>query len=104
MAFHGLRGLFGRLEETVYAVAGRAAQVVAWDRDHAFCGRCGTATEPVAGEGARRCPGWGLTAFPRLSPGGGLVVEGGGGDALGRGEGLPGGCLGVVGGGRDRVR
>ncbi|MDP9364699.1 MAG: NADH pyrophosphatase, partial [Chloroflexota bacterium] len=39
--FRGLRELHGRLDETVWGVAGRAAQIVAWDRDHAFCGRCG---------------------------------------------------------------
>jgi NAD+ diphosphatase len=64
----GLRQLYGQLPEADYALAGRAAQIVAWDRDHQFCGRCGAATELMAGERARRCPVCGLTAYPRLTP------------------------------------
>ena len=68
MRFAGLRELHPLLDESLYAMAGRAAQIVAWDRDHQYCGRCGTPTAPLAGERARRCPSCGLTAFPRLSP------------------------------------
>ena len=68
MRFEGLRGLHARLDDALYAVAGRAAQIVAWDRDHQYCGRCATPTAPLPGERARRCPRCGLTAFPRLSP------------------------------------
>jgi NAD+ diphosphatase len=50
------------------AVAGRAAQVLEWDRAHRFCGVCGTATEHVEHERARRCPACGQTAYPRVSP------------------------------------
>ena len=68
LRFEGLRALYGRVSEALFSVAGRAVQIVAWDRDHRFCGRCGTATEPVPGERAKRCPACGLTSFPRLSP------------------------------------
>lgn len=68
MRLEGLRRLHPLLDESLYAMAGRAAQIVAWDRDHQHCGRCGTPTTPLAGERARHCPGCGLTAFPRLSP------------------------------------
>lgn len=68
MRFEGLRALYGRVPEALFSVAGRAVQIVAWDRDHRFCGRCGAATEPVRGERAKRCPACGLTSFPRLSP------------------------------------
>ncbi|MFY9512921.1 MAG: NAD(+) diphosphatase, partial [Rubrivivax sp.] len=50
------------------ALAGRAAQVLEWDRDHRFCGCCGTPTELQAAERARRCPACGHVAYPRLSP------------------------------------
>jgi NAD+ diphosphatase len=67
-ALSGLRALYDVLPETHYAVAGRAAQIVAWDRDHQHCGRCGDPTERVAGERGRRCPRCDLTAYPRVSP------------------------------------
>ncbi len=50
------------------ALAGRAAQLLEWDRSHRFCGACGTPTALQAGERARRCPACGHTAYPRLSP------------------------------------
>jgi NAD+ diphosphatase len=68
MAFEGLRALFGRLADDHFSVAGRAVQIVAWDRTHRFCGRCGQPTERLPGERARRCPACGLLSFPRLSP------------------------------------
>ncbi|HET7092218.1 MAG TPA: NAD(+) diphosphatase, partial [Thermomicrobiales bacterium] len=66
--FVGLRTLYDVLPDPLYALAGRAAQIVAWDRDHQFCGRCGAPTEPSSRERARRCPRCGLLSFPRISP------------------------------------
>ena len=68
MAFRSLRELYGRIDEELWTLAGRAAQLVEWDRTHIHCGRCGTPTEHAPGERARRCPVCGLSAFPRLSP------------------------------------
>jgi NAD+ diphosphatase len=64
----GLRAVYGELGPTAFAIAGRAAQLLTWDREHRFCGRCGTATERAAGEPARVCPSCGLRAYPRISP------------------------------------
>jgi NAD+ diphosphatase len=50
------------------SVAGRAAQLLEWDRAHRFCGVCGTPTEPLAEERARRCPACGHVAYPRITP------------------------------------
>ena len=50
------------------ALAGRAAQVLEWDRSHRFCGVCGTPTTLQPGERARICPACRHTAYPRLSP------------------------------------
>jgi NAD+ diphosphatase len=63
-----LMGLWGTVDDVVWTVAGRAVQLVEWDRTHRFCGRCATPTEPVTGERSRRCPACGLLAFPRLAP------------------------------------
>ena len=84
-AFHGLRALFGRLDEALFGAAGRAVQVVEWDRTHRFCGTCGTPTERVRGEMARRCPRCGALHYPRVSPAMIVRVEWGDRILLGRG-------------------
>jgi NAD+ diphosphatase len=68
MAFLGLRRLWGVLDEAAWKLAGRAAQIVEWDRDHRYCGRCGAGTARKPGELARVCSRCGLHHFPRISP------------------------------------
>jgi NAD+ diphosphatase len=68
MSLQGLRGLYGLLDDLLYSVAGRAFQIVEWDRTHLYCGHCGTPTEQLATERAKRCPACGLTSYPRVSP------------------------------------
>jgi len=63
-----LRAAMLALDPLLGAVAGRAAQILEWDRSHRFCGVCGTATELQLGERARVCPACQHTAYPRLSP------------------------------------
>jgi NAD+ diphosphatase len=67
-SFTALRPLWTRVDEQLFALAGRALQIVEWDRTHRFCGRCGTPTEDTPGERAKRCPACGQLAFPRVSP------------------------------------
>jgi NAD+ diphosphatase len=64
----GLRALYGRLPDEQFSIAGRAVQILLWDKTHRFCGRCGTATVNAPGERAKLCPQCGLLSFPRLSP------------------------------------
>jgi NAD+ diphosphatase len=64
----GLRALFLLLPEPLLALAGRAFQIVEWDRTHRYCGRCGSPTRDKIGERARECPVCGLIAYPRISP------------------------------------
>jgi NAD+ diphosphatase len=66
--WRGLRSLFARLPDAHFALAGRALQLVDWDRTHQFCGRCGTPTAARSGERSRECPACGLVAYPRLAP------------------------------------
>ncbi len=75
MEFCDLRVLFGRLDETLHALAGRAVQIVEWDRSHQFCGACGEATQPRSTERSRVCPRCGLACFPRLAPAVIVAVE-----------------------------
>lgn len=63
-----LRSLFSRLPDDLYALAGRALQLLDWDRTHQFCGRCGTPTALRATERARECPACALVVYPRLAP------------------------------------
>ncbi len=70
-----LRGLFGVLPDEEWVLAGRAAQVLTWDRDHQFCGRCGTKNEAHATDRAKVCPSCSLMSFPRLSPAVIMLVE-----------------------------
>ena len=67
-AFYTLRRLFGRLDEPLLALAGRAVQIVDWDRTHTYCGACASPVEQLEHERAKRCPSCGLTSYPRLSP------------------------------------
>jgi NAD+ diphosphatase len=88
--FRNLRTLYGRVPDDLFALAGRAAQIVEWDRSHQFCGRCGTLTEYAPGERAKRCPACSLLSFPRLSPAIIVLVERGDEVLLARGVGFPG--------------
>ncbi len=68
MVLKSLRALFGRLDEDFFALAGRAVQIVDWDRTHQFCGRCGAKTISLETERAKQCPECKLLNYPRLSP------------------------------------
>jgi NAD+ diphosphatase len=81
-AFVGLRALWGQVAEPVWAVAGRAVQVIAWDRTHRFCGQCGGPTQPLADHRARRCEHCQLDVHPRLAPAVIVLVERSDGRAL----------------------
>lgn len=68
MVAQDLRTLFGFWDERWIGLAGRAKLLAHWERDHQFCGRCGSPTELVSGERARRCIRCGLSSYPRISP------------------------------------
>ena len=68
MIAEGLRPLYPQLGDMLFGVAGRAVQILAWDRTHLYCGQCGTPTEDAGHERAKHCPSCGLVAYPRLSP------------------------------------
>lgn len=67
-AWRGLRSLFGRLDDLLFGLAGRATQIVQWDLTHQYCGRCGAATDLGRSERSRTCPSCGLVSYPRLAP------------------------------------
>ncbi len=67
-SFMDLRSAYSFLEEDIYLLGGRAIQIINWDKNHQFCGKCGTPTETMDTEMAKFCPECGFTSFTRLSP------------------------------------
>ncbi|WP_439102394.1 NAD(+) diphosphatase [Congregibacter sp.] len=60
--------LLGRVDDGVFALAGRAAQLLDWQRDHRFCGRCGQQMQIADGERAMACGSCKTLLYPRISP------------------------------------
>lgn len=63
-----LRTLFGRMEDGVFLLAGRALQILNWHGANRFCGRCGSKTGDKTDERAKLCPNCGAVVYPKLSP------------------------------------
>lgn len=63
-----LRAAMMEFTAPLAALAGRAAQILEWDRAHRFCGVCGTPTLLHEGDRARICPSCKHVAYPRVSP------------------------------------
>lgn len=63
-----LRTIFALGGDDAFALAGRATQLLDWQANHRFCGKCGTPTSMKEGELAMLCPACGLLAYPRISP------------------------------------
>ena len=67
-SFRDLRSLMGILEDDIFLLAGKAFQVMNWDRNHQYCGRCGTMNVTKRDERAKVCPKCGFTSYTRISP------------------------------------
>ena len=52
----GLRSLYGKLDDDLFAISGRAYQIADWYRNHQFCGRCGERNKLQDGERCLICP------------------------------------------------
>lgn len=68
MRFIELRALLGKLEEDIFLLAGRAFQIINWDRLTRFCGTCGALTKAKQNELVKQCPACGAVYYPRISP------------------------------------
>ncbi|MBW4635425.1 MAG: NAD(+) diphosphatase [Iphinoe sp. HA4291-MV1] len=98
MTLRGLRKLYGTLDDELYALSGRAIQLVEWDRTHQYCGHCATPTTQLPHERAKRCPKCGLVNYPRLSPAIIVLVCRGEELLLARAHGFPAGMYSVLAG------
>ncbi|OHC66139.1 MAG: NADH pyrophosphatase [Rhodocyclales bacterium GWA2_65_19] len=79
-----LRAIFQLAGPDTFALAGRATQLLDWQANHRFCGKCGAPTALKAGELAMHCPACGLLAYPRISPAVMVLVRDGDKLLLGR--------------------
>jgi len=60
--------ILGRVDEQLFALAGRASQLLDWERDHRFCGRCGSQMRVDIEERAMRCDPCRIINYPRIAP------------------------------------
>ena len=60
--------LIGRVEDPLFALTGRASQLLDWERDHSFCGRCGAPMQIADGERAMHCKRCDTLLYPRIAP------------------------------------
>ncbi|MCP5018007.1 MAG: NAD(+) diphosphatase [Ketobacter sp.] len=65
---HDLRRVAMMVDPNLFMIAGKARQVLDWDTNHRFCGRCGTETVHHDRDRAKLCPSCGHTQYPRISP------------------------------------
>lgn len=68
MYFQDLRRLLADPDPLLFALAGRASQVLAWARDHRHCCRCGAPTQLHARDRAMVCTSCGHCQYPRVAP------------------------------------
>ena len=68
MSFCDLRRLLGQLPDDLFFLAGKAYQILHWDRTHQYCSQCASRMENKIDERAKFCPACGLVNYPRISP------------------------------------
>ena len=96
--FADLRTLFGALDEIMHALAGRAVQIVEWDRTNQYCGACAEPTEMSSNDRSRVCPRCRIPSYPRLSPAMIVAVEKGNEILLARSPHFPPGIMSALAG------
>ena len=63
-----VRNLFSLISTEAIALTGRAMLLLDWQKNHRFCGKCGSPTARKTGEYSMYCPACGLVTYPRISP------------------------------------
>ena len=79
-----MRVLITQLPADWFMLVGRAYQVLLWDRNHRYCGRCSTPTVYHERDRAKVCPKCAFTQYPRISPSVIMLVASGDQLLLGR--------------------
>lgn len=65
--FYNLKEVYD-IDEELFLLGGRAIQIINWDKNHKYCGICGTETYVSNKERARVCPKCGFMNFTRIAP------------------------------------
>jgi NAD+ diphosphatase len=94
----GLRSLYGRLDEELFLLAGKAKQMLSWDRARQYCGRCGSPLAPKPDEQAKICRHCGTVEYHNPAPAVIVLVEHGHELLLARAHRHPGGMYSVLAG------
>lgn len=63
-----VRNLFSLVSAEAIALISRAMLLLDWQKNHRFCGQCGTPNTRKPGEYSMLCPACGLVTYPRISP------------------------------------
>ena len=63
-----LRESYALIDTDFWIIAGRGSQILRWERDNRYCGRCGSQMTEPADEMIKRCPSCSFFAYPRISP------------------------------------
>lgn len=66
--FRKFRSLLGQIDEEIFMLAGRAYQILNWDKKNRYCGICGSETEMKHDELAKVCRKCGNIIYPKISP------------------------------------
>lgn len=62
------QGADSRLDNTLATLAGRAAQILHWERNSHFCSHCGGELTRITASWGKRCPSCGDDHFPHIHP------------------------------------
>lgn len=62
------QGPDSRLDNTLATIAGRAAQILHWERRSRFCSHCGCTLDRIPGGWGKRCTACGEEHFPHIHP------------------------------------
>lgn len=68
MEYSELRPLFTLLPDRHFSMAGKAFQIIEWDRTYRFCTRCGAVVIKKTDNRAKTCPSCGLVSYPPVTP------------------------------------
>lgn len=63
-----LKAAFQKCDEVWHNAIARAYQIIQWDHNHQFCGKCGQKTAQIDNQFEKHCDACHLSFFPKLSP------------------------------------